>query len=99
MPRVLILVSRNLRRVSTNEGKGEGRTGVEEGLGLLVEVGLVGRTAALSHEEELVLVAGNGEEIDLGGEVGAGVHLLVHGERGVLGVSEVEAGVGVVARA
>jgi hypothetical protein len=34
------------------------RVGVQEGLGLLVEVRLVGRAAALGQEEELVLAAG-----------------------------------------
>ncbi len=71
------------------------RLGVEQRLGLLEEEGLVGRAAALGDEQELVLVARSGEELDLGGEVGAGVLLLVHRERRQLRVAEIRAGVGV----
>ncbi len=70
--------------------------GVQDGLGLLVQVALVGRAAALGHEQELVGVAVDRRQLDLGGEVGPGVDLLPHGERGHLGVAQVERGVGVV---
>ena len=72
---------------------------VEDGLGLLEEERLVGRAAALGHEEELVLrdVPGRRRvELDLGRQVGAGVLLLERRQRRELGVAEVEPGVGVV---
>ena len=68
--------------------------GIEEGLGLLEEVGLVGGAAALGDEEEVVVVALAGVEVDLGGEVVPAVDLLVHGQRHGLGVAEVLLGVG-----
>ncbi len=71
------------------------RRRVQQGLGLLEEQGLVGRPAALGDEQELVLGAGDGVDLDLGGEVGAGVALLEHGERRQLRVAQVAAGVGV----
>ena len=69
--------------------------GVEDGLGFLEQEGLVGRPAALGDEEEAVLVAGDRVELHLGGQVAAGVDLLVHGEGCVLRVAQVAAGVGV----
>ena len=76
------------------------RLGVEDGLGLLEQVGLVGRAAALGQEQELVavLVAGRGVgvELDLRGEVVAGVALLPHRDRRHLRVAQVERCVRVV---
>ncbi len=72
---------------------------VQQRLGLLVQERLVGRAAALGHEEELVgvLVARIGVcgDLDLCGEVRTGVLLLPHGDRCVLRVAQVELGVGV----
>ena len=72
----------------------------EHRLGLLEEVGLVRRAAALGHEQELVrrLVPRRrvGVELDLRRQVGAGVALLPHGERRHLRVAQVQLGVGVV---
>ena len=77
---------------------------VQHRLRLLVEEGLVGRAAALGHEEELVLrlpaavdgVVGGRVDLDLRRQVGAGVLLLPHRQRGELGVAQVELRVGVV---
>ncbi len=71
---------------------------VQHGLRLLVEEGLVGRAAALGHEQELVLrpVTRHRVDLDLRGQVGAGVLLLPRRQRGELGVAQVEPGVGVV---
>jgi hypothetical protein len=44
---------------------------IQQGLGFLIEKGLVGRAAALADEEELVGVAFGGVEVDLRGQVGA----------------------------
>ena len=62
---------------------------VQQRLGLLVEVALVGRAAALGHEQELVGVAVDGGDLDLRRQVRAGVLLGVHVERCHLGVPEV----------
>ena len=48
---------------------------VQHGLGLLVQERLVGRPAALGHEQELVLVPGGGVDLHLRGQVAAGVLL------------------------
>jgi hypothetical protein len=71
------------------------RDGVQDGLGLLEEIGLVGRAAALGDEQEAVLVAVDGREVDLGRQVRARVLFLVHRQGRVLGVAQEVAGVGV----
>jgi hypothetical protein len=63
--------------------------GVQEGLRLLVQVALVGRPAALGHEQELVGVPVDGGDLDLGRQVVAGVLLFVHVERRHLRVAQV----------
>ena len=69
---------------------------IQDGLGLLVEVALVGRTAALGDEEELELGTLDGGEVDLRGEVRAGVLLGVEVERRELRVAEVVLRVGLI---
>ncbi len=65
------------------------RRGVEQRLRLLEQEALVRRAAALGHEQQLVRVAVDGFDLDLGGEVRAGVLLFVRGERRELRVPEV----------
>jgi hypothetical protein len=67
---------------------------VQDGLGLLVEVALVGRAAALGHEQQLVGIAVDGGDLDLGRQVGARVDLLPHRQRGHLRVAQVRRLVG-----
>ena len=76
---------------------GEDPLRVEDRLGLLEQERLVGRAAALGHEQELVLrlLAGHRVELDLRRQVGAGVLLLEHRQRRHLRVAQVEPGVGV----
>ncbi len=69
--------------------------GVQERLRLLEEEALVGGAAALGHEQELVLVAGHGVDLDLRRQVRPGVGLAVHVERRELGVAQVSGPVGV----
>ena len=73
---------------------------VQQRLRLLVEVALVGRAAALGHEQELVGVGVPvrvvGVDLDLGRQVGAGVALVPHGQRRELRVAEVQRRVRVV---
>ena len=76
--------------------EGHQRVGVEQRLGLLVEVGLVGRAATLGHAEEVILHALGSLDVDLCGEVATGVHLVVHVERSVLRVAQVLLGIGLV---
>ena len=68
---------------------------VEERLRLLEQEALVRRAAALGHEQELVGVAVDRVDLDLRGQVGAGVLLVVHVERRHLRVAQVVVGVGV----
>ena len=68
---------------------------LDASLGLLVEIGLVGRTATLGHAQEVILHAMCGLQIDLRGQVALGVHLVEHVQRGVLRVAQVALGVGV----
>ncbi|MGX1314227.1 hypothetical protein RKD24_004346 [Streptomyces calvus] len=69
---------------------------VQDRLGLLVEERLVGRAAALGHEQELVGAAVGRVQLDLRREVGAGVLLLPHGQRRHLRVAQVQVLVRVV---
>ena len=69
---------------------------VQDGLGLLVEVALVGGAAAFGHEEELELHALGRGEVDLRGQVGPGVLLGVEVERRELGITQVVLRVGLV---
>ena len=86
------------RRAASRPGSVIIRVRVQDGLGLLVQEGLVRAAAALGHEQELVRVGGRRGRVDLDlrGQVGAGVLLVPHGQRGQLRVAQVEAGVGVV---
>mmetsp|Transcript_73891 Transcript_73891/g.159828 ORF Transcript_73891/g.159828 Transcript_73891/m.159828 type:complete len:518 (+) Transcript_73891:377-1930(+) len=63
--------------------------GVQQGLGLLVEVGLVGRAAALGHEHELVPGPIDGHHVDLRREVALRVLLRKHRERRHLRIPQV----------
>ena len=73
----------------------QGALVLDGGLGHRIEVGLVGAAAALRNHHEAVLVALRGLDVDLGGEVAAGVHLVVHVQRSVLAVAEILLRVGV----
>ena len=68
---------------------------VQEGLRLLEEEALVGRAAALGDEQEPVLVARHGVDLDLRRQVRAGVDLPVHVEGRELRVPQVAGAVGV----
>ena len=65
-------------------------------LGLLVEVGLVGRASSLGDAEETVLHALACLDVYLCWEVAFGVYLVIHVERGVLAVTKVVLRVGVI---
>ncbi len=56
---------------------------------LLVEIGLVGRSAPFSNAKEVVFIPLNSIEVNLCREVGAGIHLIVHVQRSILGISQV----------
>ena len=68
---------------------------IEERLRLLEQQALVGRTAALGHEQELVRVATNGFDVDLGRKVVAGVDLVPEIDCRHLRVAKVGVDVGV----
>ena len=69
---------------------------IEQRLGFLVEKHFVGGAATFGDEEKFVLRTLGGVEVDLGGEIGAGVDLFPKVERSDLGVAEVFLGVAVV---
>ena len=68
---------------------------VEQCLGLLKQVALVGAAPALCNEQELVRVAIDCADLDLGGQVVAGVHFVVHIQRRHLAIAQVAGEVGV----
>ena len=73
------------------------RTGVlDTRLGLLIEIGLVRRTATLGHAKETVLVAPGSLQVNLCREVTFGVHLVVHIQRRVLRIAQIALGIGVI---
>ena len=67
---------------------------VEQRLGLLEQEALVGRAAALGHEQERVGVPVDRRDLDLRGQVGPGVDLVPGGQRRHLAVAQVVALVG-----
>ena len=77
-----------------HEERDEGTRILDTGLGLLIEITLVGRAAALGHHKETVFVTLGGLYIYLGREVALGIDLIVHVQRGILGVAEILLGVG-----
>ena len=68
---------------------------VEQCSSFLKEEGLVGRTAALGHKQELVRVALRGSEFDLGWQVVLSVLLFEHRERRELAIAKVRREVGI----
>ena len=87
---------RGAERLHLLEDPRQQRRLVEQRLGLLVEVRLVGAAAALGDEQELVGVAVDGGDLDLGRQVRAGVLLLVHRDRRHLAVAQVRRLVGLL---
>ena len=77
-----------------HEERNEGTRILDTGLGLLIEVTLVGRAASLGNHKETVFVTLGGLYIYLGREVALGIDLIVHIQRGILGVAEILLGVG-----
>ena len=69
---------------------------VEQRLGLLEEVRLVGAPAPFGDEQELVGVTVDGADLDLRRQVGPRVALLVHRQRGHLAVAQVRREVGLL---
>ena len=69
---------------------------LDRSLGHGVEIGLVGRTATLSHTDETILSTLGSLDVDLCGEVATGVHLVVHRQRSVLRVAQVVLCIGIV---
>ena len=73
---------------------GHERLGIQNRLGFLIEVALVGRAAALDNAQELVFIAFSGFDINLSRQVAAGVLFFVHRQRSVLRVTQAVGGVG-----
>ena len=67
---------------------GHERGRIQNGLGFLEEVGLVGRAAALDHAQELVFAAFGCFDVDLSRQVATGVLFFVHRKRCVLGITQ-----------
>ena len=65
-------------------------------LGLLIEIGLVGRAAPFGHHEEAVLHTFGSLNIYLGRQIALGIHLVVHIERSILAVAQVLLGVSLI---
>ena len=69
---------------------------LDAGLGLLIEVCLVGRSATLGNHQEAVLHTLGCLNVNLCGQVALGVHLIVHIQRSVLAVAQVLLGISLV---
>ena len=69
---------------------------IEDSLGHLIEVGLVGRAATLHDAEELIFHTLLSLDVDLGREVALRVDFLVHIQRSVLAVAKILLGVSLV---
>lgn len=62
---------------------------VDKSLCLLIEISLVGRTAALRYEQEFILIAITGMNINLRREITSGIDLVIHIQGGVLAIAEI----------
>ena len=87
---------RRPERLQLVEQPRQQRVLVEQRLGLLEEVRLVGAAATLGDEQELVGVAVDGADLDLRRQVGAGVALVVHRQRSHLAVAQIRREVGLL---
>ena len=67
----------------THEERHEG-VGIEDSLGFLIEITLVGRTTTFGDAKEVIFVAVSGFDVDLRREVATCVHLIVHSEGRIL---------------
>ena len=67
----------------------QGALVLDGGLRHWIEIGLVRAAAALGYHDETVFVAFDGFQVYLGGQVAAGIHLVVHVQRCVLAVTEI----------
>ncbi len=68
----------------------------DQRFGFLVQIGFVSRAAALGDAEEFILIAIGSIEVNLRRQVGAGVNLFIHIQRGVLRIAQVVLDIGVV---
>ena len=66
---------------------------IQHRAGLLIEEGFVRRTAAFGNEEELICVAIGGIQIELRGQIGAGVLFIEHVQRSVLRIAQIVLGI------
>ena len=69
------------------------RLGRQGGARFLIQKRFIGRAAPLGHEQEMILVARLGVDIDLRGEIGAGIGLLEHAERRHLAIAQIALGI------
>lgn len=70
--------------------------GIQQSLGFLEKKRLVRGAAAFADKEEFVFAALGGIEVDLRGQVGLGVDLIEHVQRGGLRVAKIFLGVGLI---
>ena len=62
---------------------------LNRGFGHRIEIGLIGATTTLGHHHEAILIAFASLDINLGGQVATGVHLVVHIQRSVLRIAQI----------
>ena len=93
---VIRRAGRRAERLHFFKEPGEQRFFVEQRLGFLKQVALVGRAATFGDEQELVFVAIDCGNLYLGRQVGASVDFFVHRQRCQLAVSQVAGEVGVI---
>ena len=63
--------------------------GIDGSLGLLIEICLVGRAAALCHKQEMILVALTGVDVDLRRQITSGIDFVIHVQRSVLRIAQI----------
>ena len=73
--------------------EGHQLVGVQQSLRFLIQISLVGRAAAFGYEEEFIFIALFGMNLNLSRQIAAGVHLLIHGKRRILRITEIVFGV------
>ena len=62
---------------------------IQDSLGFLIQISLVGRTTTLSHAQEFIFHSLSSLNINLSRQVATGVHFLIHGKRSILRITQV----------
>ena len=76
-------------RLHLTHEEGHEGVGIEDSLGFLIEITLIGRTTTFGDTKEVIFVAVSSFDVDLRRKVATCVHLIVHSEGRILRIAQV----------